>query len=355
MPSNLDSLCGKGFEYRENGSVLFTKYPVGVAIMELPFYATGRLFEQVFKFEGLPGFTKVNVFFRIFSALFYLFWGLYLLGLLLLRTTKKFSHLIALLIVLFCATNIGYFAIWQPAMSHLYSLFCLIGIVYLLEKSHLKLKELIYLSVLTALVFSIRNINIVLLGIIFIYYFYTLKSIVVQYRAKLIYGLICGFLVVLPWIIYKLYLDRHHITAYEGEGFIYWSNPKILEILFSSTNGIFTFTPWIVMLFLILFYYSFLKKTLAITGSVLILSILLIYGSWWCYSLGCGLGHRGFVEFLPFILLIIMRLIPVKKHRLFIYISLPMAIYSAYLSYHIPPCFDHTSNDWDYREFLNLF
>lgn len=335
--------------------MLATKYPVGTALLETPFYLAGRLCEQVIKPDGLPGFTKVNEFFRIVSALFYLFWGFYLLGLMLLKRAWDTGKTCVLLFLLFCGSNLFYFAVWQPAMSHLYSLFCITAIVYLLEKSQLNLKEFIALGVLTSLTFVIRNINVVFLGIIFIYYFYRLKSLIVQFRFKILYAFLPALVIVLPWWLYKHYLHQHHITAYDGEGFIYWKNPKVAAVLLSATNGVLIHTPWVVMVLGILFYHAVLRKKAALAGAWVAWAVTLVYASWWCYTLGCGLGHRAYLDFLPFILFMLVKVLPEKRINLFIALSVPLVVYTSYLAFKIPPCFDHTAHDWDYREFEQLF
>lgn len=354
-PAKLDSLCGDGFEFKENREVIFTKYPVGVAIMELPFYGLARIFEKIIKPPGLPGFTKINVFFRIFSVLFYLFWGLYLLGIIIQKHIPKFGYLILFFLSLLYATNTGYFSIWQPAMSHLYSFFLISALIYFFEKTTLKFSEFLLLSIIIGLIFSVRNINILFCVPIFIYYYKKILTFIKQFKWKITIGIFAGFVIVLPWIAYQLFMAKHHLAAYEGEGFIFWKSPKIIELFLSSTNGILIYTPWLVLILGIFIYYTIKKSKSAITALSVFLIVLITYASWWCYTLGCGLGHRGFIEFIPLFGFILMKNLNTKQFKLLMKLSIPFILYTGYLSYKIPACFDFAKNGWDYSVYWKLF
>jgi hypothetical protein len=55
MPAGIDSLVGSGFSIIDNK--VHTKYPVGVAVMQLPFFALAAAIDNMHGEQGYLGYT----------------------------------------------------------------------------------------------------------------------------------------------------------------------------------------------------------------------------------------------------------------------------------------------------------
>jgi len=302
FPAKTDSLTGNGFYLNPSNNKVQSKYPVGVAVLVSPFFLVAHTYAIITQTVA-DGFSMPYQNAIDFAAVFYLVLGLYFLNKFLLNYVSQRISTLTLCAVLL-GSNLYYYAIFEGGYSHVFTFFLFSVWVYCLtifDKTHSK-KYWIFLCVIAAFVLLVRQINIVFLlaslGLLS-----TIKSIYVQRTYKdWLQGIAIGILVLAPQILYNLYLTQTPFTySYTNEAFIYWLNPKWKEVLVGFKNGWLSTNPIFILSIIgmvVLFTYH---KQKSIVVFLISLACCYLYASWWAYDLGCGYGHRGFVDIYPFL------------------------------------------------------
>ncbi len=300
FPHKIDSLTGNGFSLQLESNKVQTKYPVGTAILEAPFFGLAHLYVKL-NGDLADGFSKPYQNALDLAAVFYLLAGLYFLRRFLSNFFPAKTILWALLFMAL-GTNLYYYSIFEGAYSHVYSFFLFSLFLFVLQGYSIAQKRGQWLSlfVLSALILLVRQMNIV---------FVFSSLFLVKNPAELLknrsfkdylWGISLAFILLLPQIAYNLYLTKSiFFYSYQNEGFIYWKNPKIAEVLFGFENGLLSTNP--ILLLSILGFIPLIHQ-LRNLGNMSLLAFLMccyLYASWWCYNLGCAYGHRGFVDIFP--------------------------------------------------------
>ncbi|MEL6986279.1 MAG: hypothetical protein AAGK97_00465 [Bacteroidota bacterium] len=109
------------------------------------------------------------------------------------------------------------------------------------------------------------------------------------------------FFVLYAFQIYcwKLMTGEWMLYSYSGEpGFIYWFEPKIIEILFHFENGFFMFAPFMILSIVGIFlgYKSESNHKLIL---LVFLGMTYLFSCWWKWSFGGAFGYRPFIDFFP--------------------------------------------------------
>lgn len=299
------------YDYRSgaNGKTI-NKYYVGTAVAELPFFLLAHAYTIVTSGE-LDGYAKPYAISVNLAALFYLFLGLIFLNRLLKtydlsETTRAFT----LLATVF-GTNLFYYVIGEPGMSHIYS-FGIISTFLYLTRSFFFLpapKKGILAGLLLGLIVLIRPLNgLILLAIPFLASdFETLKlGLLTFIRQKwtLLLSIICfALMVVIQPVIYKLSTGNFWVYSYGEEGFNFL-NPQFYNILFSYKKGLFLYTP-IFLLSLFGLYYVWKQSIyLFFSWFLFFLLITYIFASWWMWYYGGSFSSRVYVEYLPLFMIL---------------------------------------------------
>jgi hypothetical protein len=305
FPAGIEDSTACSFVDHQNKKFVY-KYTCGVALMVSPFFAGTVL---VSKLAGLPlegGFSAAFHRMADVAAVFYLVLGLFFTGLVLKRYVNPPVRYLVLL-TLFAGTNLYFYTMRQPLMSHVYS-FCIIGLFAYVF--HLYLERPVRTTFLLvafagSLAMLIRPVNgVVLLLLLFwdtgsiqavkdrLHLLFTRKNVLV-FLAVLI-------LVFMPQMLYWQYMFGTPVHyAYEGETFSNWAAPHFAGIWFAPLNGLFLYNPvWLFLIVGVLIMIVRKEKN----GILLLLFFLLIsyiVASWHSWFFGCGYGHRAFIDFLP--------------------------------------------------------
>ncbi|MBL1281304.1 MAG: hypothetical protein COA33_013580 [Fluviicola sp.] len=280
------------------------KYPCGTAILQSPFF-----FYTYFttKRDG-TAHDGYQVSFQktiLFSTLFYLFLGLFFLKKILLlyqinKATIVFSQLLIVL-----ATPISHYAHIEASMSHVYSFFAISVFVYvtILYFKEVKLKYFILMSLLLGLIFTIRQVNIlVVLSLPFLAgSFSSLKTgflHVFQNPKWLLLGIVAFFSIVsVQLLFWHLQTGELIVYSYQNEGFNFF-RPEFLNILFSYKKGLFLYTPVLFFSVIGVIYLFVQKKTwLALTWLFFFIVITYVFSSWHAWWYGGSFGSRPFIDF----------------------------------------------------------
>ncbi len=347
FPDSLDVKTGDGFLLDKNKNKVITKYSYGVALLESPFWLVAHLLAKEKSGFSNAYHKAINV-----SSVFYFTLGLYFIYLLLLKKIDKKKSLWAIFLLVF-GTNLFYYSTYETGMSHIYSFAILSGLLYFLEQENISIGVII-LSLLTLLV---RPINIVFLIPILI--FFNLNSFEnVKHRLKNIFtiknigiGSCLAFLLFLPQFWYYHFVNGSIFSSsYGKESFVFFTNPKIVEVLFAPNNGFFLHSPILLLMF---FSFRKLSKFDLILPTVLFLIYIGLYSSWWSYMLGCGFGHRAFIDILPIYILCFGMALGQTKSSIFLFLCVLCTFFTLKLMLSFDTCF-YGKYDWDWNVFFEV-
>lgn len=299
LPENIEQKTGYGF-YLEDGKIK-TKYTSGLAILQSPFFLLIHSIEKI-RNNNADGFFGLYHYVPFMAAWFYGLLGLFLLFLFLKNFVSTNIALISLAII-FWGTNLYYYIIEYVSMSHICSFFLFSAFIYfsyLFHRSQ-KLPYFIFLVFSASLIVLIRPTNILLVPLFFIIEILVNKKI--QHKnyltLKHIAIALSSFIIIFsPQIIYWMYLSgKPFYYSYEKESFSNWANPMLKEFLFSPNNGLISYNPIWILLFISAFVMALKKDIWAI--SILILGCVIIYlgASWHDWTFGCSYGSRTLIEF----------------------------------------------------------
>lgn len=300
------------YDYRigSKGSVI-NKYYCGTALAELPFFLIAHLFSYLMDYET-DGYSRLYPILISVAALFYLFIGL--LSIEATLTLYNFKEKEKAWVLLSCVfgTNLFYYTIGEPGMSHVFSFAFIALFIYLIK--HFLLfngkKYLILSGVVFGIIVLIRPVNGLVLFIIpFLAGDDTvLKSgmlAAIKNRLQLITALI-GFtgILFIQLVIYKISTGNFLLYSYGGEGFNFL-NPHFMEILFSYKKGLFLYTPLYLLSFTGL-YFLFKKSKFSFFSAIAFFLLLTyVFSSWWMWFYGGSFSSRVYIEFLPFFMLLL--------------------------------------------------
>lgn len=291
-----------------NGNFL-NKYPIGTAILMLPFFLIADFGNN---FLGQSSyFDGIYSLFMVISGIFYFSLAIILfLKILKKYFSSKVSNLTLLLIVL--GSNIIHYAIAESTFSHTYSFFIFTLFTYLvlnITKTSKIINWVITGSVF-GLVILIRPTNgiiglLLIIPICKIYKEVGLKNLLKSHYFKIFTLLFSSLLFFLPQIIYWIYTTGNPLYfSYVGESFNFL-HPEFLNVLFSVRKGLFFWSP-ILLLLIPGFYLALKNKKYSALIFLLILVVqFYLVSSWWAWSYGYSFGHRAFSEFLLFFAIII--------------------------------------------------
>lgn len=279
------------------------KVTLGLSILLSPFFFGAHGVAHLTG-EPLTGYSMPYRVAMFLSALFYMFLSLILIRRILSRYYQ--DDVIAItLIATFLGTNLFYYSVHEVMMSHAYSFFLYAVFLFLTLKWYEKFewKYLIFLGLTAGVIALVRPTNL-LIAVFFI--FYNIKSLkdagdrillLLQKSPQLFIGLICALLVIFP----QLWWWKHQTGSWlffsygENERF-YWSQPAILQGLFSYTKGWFVYTP--MMLLAVAGFFWVRKYAVEFFLPLIVFTIINVYIvlSWWSWWYGGSFGLRAFVE-----------------------------------------------------------
>ncbi len=161
FPKGIDHRTGNGFLLDSIPGRVITKYPCGEAMLRIPFYLVGKALRSADDPLG-AGFTLVDHAMVDVAASFYGVLGLLLLFWT-LKNRIKSSSALATVFAILTGTNLLFYLIGDPGMSHVYSFFLFSAFIFTLDhtdRSGLRTKHLILLGLLTGLIVVTRPTNI---------------------------------------------------------------------------------------------------------------------------------------------------------------------------------------------------
>lgn len=294
---------------------LVNKYPVGVAIMESPFFFAAHLLsllgDALTGSVTATGYSNLYQYMILFGGVCYWTVGTILLYKL-LTGYLGFSQKVSLLtcIVITYGTNLFHYASYDACFSHIYSYFLFNLFLYYLcwyeereEEGKNKIWQTCIFGFLAGLIFMCRNTNILF---VLTYVFYgvvdgkTLKArahmILKPERAVPI--VLVGFITLFPQLLYWHAATGHWFSYSYGNEPFYWLALELGNFLFSVRKGLLFWSP-ILILTVIGMVISWRKKGKLTVGlTTFLLVIVYVSSAWWSWYYGGSFGQRVAVDFM---------------------------------------------------------
>jgi hypothetical protein len=297
------------------------KYFSGVAVMQLPFFLIGHGITQM---SGQPadGYSKWYVILTCIGALCWLAIGLYYLRKFLHAHGAKENQSAFVLFVIFFGTNLFYYAVIEPTMSHLYS-FSLVSMFLYFGKKWIDKNDqaaAVKAAFAFGMIALVRPVNILIgfwliceAGGVLKLWQHKL-SILRSPRHAILIPLAILFPFFIQMLIWKIQTGQWFYNSY-GEETFHFAQPHLIDFLFSYKKGLFVYLP---ITFLALFGIAQLwkrDKSKAMFIAVYLLAVMYILSCWWMWYYGGSFGTRVIIEFLPIFALLLYFLTAYIKVR----------------------------------------
>lgn len=286
----------------------YIKYTCGTAIAYTPFFLTAHFLAESLGYPA-DGFSLPYAFALAMSSIFYLLIALIFLSKILLRYFS--DHVTAAsILVLFIGTNALHYYTGNMTYSHGYSLAIIAAFLYYtirwIEAPNWKFA--LAVGLFGGWMILIRPVDILFLLALPLFgleSFSAIKTRFLLFFTKwkhVLLMLAMALLVFSPQLIYN-YTVFGSLAQYSyGKEAFYFSNPQILDSLFSYRNGWLVYSPLMVLSLAGLFV---LGKYRMKFGAFLIPTVILyiyVISSWWCWWY-VGFGNRAYINLYPLLAL----------------------------------------------------
>ena len=289
-------------------------FTLGQSILWTPFFLITRLSGYTLRAFGFQVDTNPwGKFFQygiMYSAVIYTLITLFLLYRLLNRYFDKTPSIYATWMILF-STNLFYYTVFEPSMSHVYDLFTFVVFIFIFIQAVESPSLLWYIALAIAAAFHIlvRTQNI--LTIILFSLLLFLIPLTMQWKlpSLKLTGIYLGLLLfgLLPIPLLNTYLFGNPLTIPQGTSFLDLKNPKIFEVLFSPRNGLFSTHPSLsIAFFSFQIFVIYIIKTKDRSESIFFIALLIAFAlqayinsatsDWWG---GESFGQRRLISSFP--------------------------------------------------------
>jgi hypothetical protein len=367
-PPNMDEKTGYGFVYDTKHNTISTKYSCGLAFPLAPFFITVHYIAKIFGIPRDDGFAPIFHHMVNVAAVIYLVLGLFFLFRFLRHYFSEPASYLGIFF-LFAGTNLFYYAIADTLMAHVYNFFLVALYLFSLKKyleNPARYRYFIIACMALALVMLIRPTSLLLIVLFFLLDVRSLDELkarlAMMFRAKhlpvLVLILIIGYI---PQLLYNHYVSGQFIRYLYDDSFANLFAPRLLEVWFSTMNGLFIYTPLMILFIAGMIMMVRQKATNAWISIILFLVYSYVFASWTCWYFGCAFGQRSFIDLFPVFAIpftfLIENSIPGKRWLrtgLIAFLLLLFSWYNISLSHAHEECFFGSTWDWNrYGQLLN--
>ncbi len=307
------------YKFYPNTHKMATRFTYGIALMEAPFFFLAQLNRAI---HGFPtdnaNANDICVAF-LFAGCFYVALGLYFMDKILRGYFANKKTVVFTLIVVYFGTNLMFYAMREPTMSHAFT-FCLTAalLYYLPQFYNIQLihpsqtttsiRLTLLIGFLLGMIALIRPTNIMFAPLALFFNVYSVNDLKNRlqwfFKNLKILWLIpfVGVLLALPQMYYWHYLSgKWIVNIYEVMHNVTfsWVTPQFYKIFFHPCNGFLLYTP--LMAFAIGGIVWMAWKN--VMNGRLILFILLVityaFASWPMWWFGHAFGYRSFIDYYP--------------------------------------------------------
>lgn len=278
------------------------KYYAGTALVQTPFFVVGCIISRL---AGVPvdGYSWPFQLMVGVGAIFCLVMGLFFLGKLLLNLGYGKTPVLITLLLMTFGTNLFYYTVYEPSMSHVYSFFTVSSFLFFARKFLLKPRTptAFLAAALFGLTVLIRPVNgLIILALPILVepslIIACLKRLLGNWRLVLLAVTTVVAIGSIQVFIYWIQTGTPVVWSYEGEGFNFGS-PEVVNVLFSYRKGLFVYCP-ILALAVVGVFAGIVRRKEGFGWLFLVLCIIIwVISSWWMWYYGGSYGHRPFIEF----------------------------------------------------------
>lgn len=306
VPDSLSEKVGSGFLITEDNKI-YTKYPIGVSLMQSPFFLLAHGVVAPVTGQASDGFSPAYHAMVDVAA-----WAYMLLGMGLLFTVLRRRHslgrTVGTLALLLLGTNLAYYYATESGMSHIYS-FCVVAALILLldglgDRQALGAGRALALGGLCGLLVVTRFTNVLLLSLVLAWGVGSLSGLGQRIRLVLAPRTL-PLLLLGPAVLIGLQLAYYHyltgsffLYSYGDEGFDFL-HPQLLKALFSPNNGLFPHAPIVLFGLIGLGIMAARREAMGWYGLGLFAICAYLFSCWWQWYFGCAFGQRSYVELYP--------------------------------------------------------
>jgi hypothetical protein len=356
MDSHIINKTGKGFDII--GNKIITKYTYGTALLESPFFFLAHSITLISE-EPVDGFSYYYQKFINVACVTYAFIACLLLYHYIRNYVNSLTAILSILII-FLGTNLFYYTIFETGMSHVYSFFLFSCFIVLSPKLFLERTPVILyilMGLVAGLILATRQINFIFFPVFFLLTKASFKEIL-KNKLGMTIMIVFAIIVLLPQFLYWHYLSGNFLHySYGQESFSNWKSPKIIELWFSTNNGLLIFNPLVFFLLGAFMFVARFSVLLKCVIGILIVGISYLFSSWHAWDYGCSYGCRPYVEFysvllIPFALFLNQNWQKSKPFFILITIFSVLILYNLKLIFTYDGCMP--SAPWDWDAFLSL-
>ncbi len=293
-------------ERKSPDGILVTKFTCGTSAFYVPFFLASHIAAQAYHYDA-TGYTQPYFIGMIVCGAFWSVVGLWLLRRLLLRYFSHRATWLALLAIMF-GTNYYHYATKWVGMSHNYNFVLMTGLLLTADEYYRRPRRslMLLLAALFGWLVMTRPTNII--AILPLLLLHTASSNDIRNRLQLLLhrwkdivaGIPFFLLALLPQLLYWHHMHGQWLVySYEEEGFIYWMFPRIINVLFDTSNGFFLYAPVMLLAIPALISLRKIRSTNTLAVSITFVLATYIFGSWWAWDFGAAFGHRCYIEYLP--------------------------------------------------------
>jgi hypothetical protein len=203
-------------------------------------------------------------------------------------------------LVAWLATPAVYYSLVSPAYSHAPSLFAsaLFVYVWLKTRGRSSISRYLWLGILAGIAALVRWQEVIVLALPVLEIAQSVAKRQSSSRAAIARSavMVGGVgLMLLPQLLAWRVIYGQMFVMPQGEGFMQWTSPAVVSVLFSLRHGLFSWTPAVLLAVLGLYY--LVRRDLLVGWSAAIVVLLSIYinasvSDWWA---GEAFGARRFV------------------------------------------------------------
>jgi hypothetical protein len=290
------------YEQAQTGRRL-NKYPLGLAIGELPFFLAADACALASRQYVADGYSQPYQYAIVLAASIWALIGLFFLGrFLILFRGENVAALTVLIIG--GGTNVFCYSVTQFGFAHVYLFMLFAMVLYYTYGWHTtgRHRYIYWLSISLGLIVITRPTDILIALIPLLWQTGSREGrknkihLISNAKLHLLFGFWCFLLVLLPQLAYWKWVTGHLVHySYEGEWFDF-AHPRILKGLFSYRKGWFLYTPIAAIAMLGLIPLWRRERGLAIVVSVYFALAIYIVFSWHQWFYGWGFGCRPLIE-----------------------------------------------------------
>ena len=289
----------------ENGNRLIVT-SMGMSLLYAPGFFMAHALAPIFGQER-DGYDTIYQLFLVLISLVYVILGFIILKNLLLRHFNTRTTLWTLLAIAL-GTNLFFYATHEAPMAHASSFFLILLFLWLVDRWYARqtLLNTLLTGALLGFIALVRPTNIL---VFFILLLYNVKSfpefgeriLLFLKKFHLVLIMLAGFILVwTPQFLYWHAVTGQFLFYSYGPhgGDFFFGHPHIIENLFSFKKGWFVYTP---LLFFAVAGIPLMRSRIkGLFWPVVVLLVTMVYvqSSWWCWWFGGSFGMRAYVEIL---------------------------------------------------------